>query len=810
MQKTSEAYNRQIYESGRRFYTKIIVDFADGTSLILNDDDVLLSGLSIEEATSSSSDFELGAAVIGELTLKLDNLNGRFDAVDFLGAALTARVGLLTEQKPNPKENTIEYIQKGIYIVDEATKEDRTVTLRALDKMSLFDRPYSESGLRYPATLLEIVRDCCTHCGVTLYSSDFYNRDYSVPVRPDDKSLTFREVISYAAQLAGSYAKMNPDGKLLFGWYQSDPPVLEIPDVTDMALEDYEITGVTILETRKNEDGNDEELLHQYGTDKNVFAIEKNPLAQQGLTALCEALGGRLAGLRFRPFSSKWIGNPAIEAGDAVTVLDNKGQAHLSFLTTLSYQIDEYETYSCKAKTAQEKGTTRYTEAAKAQAAARKESESLISSYDIAIKEFAAMTANSLGYYQTQQMQDDGSLITYQHDKPSLADSAVIWKKSRDTFSVSDDGGKTWRGLDKEGNAVIKVLSAEGINADWIKTGKITASNNNNVYFDLNQGELSASKLTSSDTRAPDVNVKLGMVDWWGGGQTKGLNINTGSGLFGRLHYIESEDTTGGLGIVSNGPITIRGNAQHSSDDNSLKLFNDTNNEGNIQLWRARGNKKDTLALSVTPDELRLVQDFSNDYSNSGRLYFTTDEAYIGRFYSSTNQSSIWMENGNLDFAVGNYVQMSIQKNRTDINHSLYVNGVSVTSDPKYKTNITPSDIEALDKVKKLKFYSYHLLVPSEKVRMATATGLKDEKSVEGSSPQKAPVLVPSQKRTDIGILYDEAPNEIKTGEEDERRSIDLYAYTSLLAKAVQELSAQVDALKQQLSNLENKAGDLS
>ena len=60
MQKTSEAYNRQIYESGRRFYTKIIVDFADGTSLILNDDDVLLSGLSSAEATSSSREFERG------------------------------------------------------------------------------------------------------------------------------------------------------------------------------------------------------------------------------------------------------------------------------------------------------------------------------------------------------------------------------------------------------------------------------------------------------------------------------------------------------------------------------------------------------------------------------------------------------------------------------------------------------------------------------------------------------------------------------------------------------------------------------
>ena len=82
-----------------------------------------------------------------------------------------------------------------------------------------------------------------------------------------------------------------------------------------------------------------------------------------------------------------------------------------------------------------------------------------------------------MGYYQTEQIQDDGSVITFQHDKPNLTESQYIWKKSLDSFAVSSDYGHTWRGFDSNANAVLNILAVEGIVADWIRAGKITDKN---------------------------------------------------------------------------------------------------------------------------------------------------------------------------------------------------------------------------------------------------------------------------------------------------------------------------------------------
>ena len=43
-----------------------------------------------------------------------------------------------------------------------------------------------------------------------------------------------------------------------------------------------------------------------------------------------------------------------------------------------------------------------------------------------------------------------------------------------DAFAVSTDGGQTWNaGIDSQGNAVVSVLNAIGINADWINAGSM-------------------------------------------------------------------------------------------------------------------------------------------------------------------------------------------------------------------------------------------------------------------------------------------------------------------------------------------------
>ena len=60
------------------------------------------------------------------------------------------------------------------------------------------------------------------------------------------------------------------------------------------------------------------------------------------------------------------------------------------------------------------------------------------------------------------------------HNKPERAKSSTIWKMTADAFAVSTDGGQTWNaGIDSQGNAVVSVLNAIGINADWINAGSM-------------------------------------------------------------------------------------------------------------------------------------------------------------------------------------------------------------------------------------------------------------------------------------------------------------------------------------------------
>lgn len=101
-------------------------------------------------------------------------------------------------------------------------------------------------------------------------------------------------------------------------------------------------------------------------------------------------------------------------------------------------------------------------------------SKNQISYYNNDIQRLTALMAQSFGSFKTEEKQDDGSSIYYIHDKKELDESVKIWKYTADGFVVSDDGGQTWKaGLDASGNAVMNVLSAVGIQADWVKAGTI-------------------------------------------------------------------------------------------------------------------------------------------------------------------------------------------------------------------------------------------------------------------------------------------------------------------------------------------------
>ena len=103
--------------------------------------------------------------------------------------------------------------------------------------------------------------------------------------------------------------------------------------------------------------------------------------------------------------------------------------------------------------------------------------------------------------------QADGSILAYQHDKPKLAESKIVYKSGIDGFWVTsdyqgNDAGTTWKaGFDSSGDAVMNVLSVIGINFSWAHGGILTlggSGNGNGILQLLDSNDQVIALLNSS------------------------------------------------------------------------------------------------------------------------------------------------------------------------------------------------------------------------------------------------------------------------------------------------------------------------
>lgn len=455
---------------------------------------------------------------------------------------------------------TSEWLRKGVYTVDVPSTRGTVITLSALDNMVRFDKPYSQSTLHYPATLQQILGDACARCGVSLATPTFYNGGYVVNQRPDDSAITFRDVVAFVAQLSGNFARINNAGSLELRWYQIDLAVkgaeadldggnfsdyemaseadggnftnykgkydydgglfiypygeaAELKSLSsfDAQTENVKVTGVQVVPS------DEEKTTYLSGTDGYVITVRDNPFAQENIEFLAYSLGQKLIGFEFRPLSCTGIGDPRYEAGDVAAVY-HRGIKYPAILSNLNYTIRSYANFSSDAESETDRAQTRYSAAAKAEQAAKVEANKKFVAYDEAQRNLNALMANALGFYQTSDRQPDGSTIEYMHNKPELSESQIIWKRSIDGFAISTDGGLTWSaGFTSDGNAVVKILTALGVNADWINAGTIDASV-------VNVENLNASKITTGEFNA-DL-IKTGRIQSKSGGSF--WNLDTG------------------------------------------------------------------------------------------------------------------------------------------------------------------------------------------------------------------------------------------------------------------------------------------
>lgn len=532
----SSEYELSLNENSNQLI-KAKITFADNTVRQLTGDDIV--ACDFDQQVSSDSSFDIGTAIIGQMTITLNNHDGRFDACDFTKAQFVVWVG-------KQLSKGTEWIQRGIYTANQPDSYNGTIAISALDNMSKFEKPFrtflaSVGALQGAnASVRTLLADMCRHCGVTWVDSGDKAFDTKFEYGYVDSNATCRQALAYACQALCVNASITNDGRLRTVWYDSAPFEAESDldggqfdsakpyatgaskdggNFTDYSsgasadggtfftnrnvhrlyafsnitvnTDDVVITGVRVTERSvtvgsKTTNGG----TYTVGTEGYVLDVSNNPLIIPGMgKSVADRIGAKVIGMMFRPFSGKHICVPSLEAGDCAYVIDRKQNVYKTYVTRVKYSVNGGMTVSCGAKSASRNSADNAGASTSAVVRARNELHQELGIRDETIKNLGETLANASGLYHTEAKQPDGSTVYYLHDKPTTGQSRIIYKVTASGIGISTDAGKTYAaGLSADGNAVLNRIYAIGINADYLTTGRIS-SKNGNSFIDLDTEE---------------------------------------------------------------------------------------------------------------------------------------------------------------------------------------------------------------------------------------------------------------------------------------------------------------------------------
>ena len=494
-------------------YADIIL--RDETVLNLEPSDFSLGKFTLTDETTTGK-FGVGHAVGKTISISIANHTDKFSMYDFFKAIIYVYVSVTLE------DGTILKERKGKYYVINPATTGEVITLQGVDSMHNFDRPY-EASTHYPATLQEILTDCCLDCGVNIGFTQFDNYNFTVLHKPEE--CTYRQVVSWVTQIAGYNARIDNNDFLQLVWYDTsfgtdilnggnlytldytdtyeggdfetyeDAVLFDGGNFTDpspenvtrikslkVSTDDVIITGVFVKSENK------EVLL---GTDEYCISVVDNDLVLEKEVEVAGILAPRVIGMQFRPLTCEIPNNPFFEPFDHCYVYDRKGNSYFTYINSIKYTLNGFTTISCKAEDPIRSESSYTSESAKAVVKARKETKKELTLYDKAVQNMNMLSANAMGLYRETETLANGSTIYYQSNRPITKDenglcvfeaNSVVYKMASEGFFVSNDGGLSYTsGFDSEGNAIVNVLSAIGIQFDWAKGGTLSLGGFDNL-----------------------------------------------------------------------------------------------------------------------------------------------------------------------------------------------------------------------------------------------------------------------------------------------------------------------------------------
>lgn len=735
--KSTTALYRKIIASGesRNWKVTISMHLADNTSLVITEQDIMVNSFKISTASSSESTFDIGSAIIGKCQFTLNNYDDKFTQYDFFNA--TARVSICLVGDSN-------YINGGVYTVDDPVYAGSLVQIEMLDNMWKFDRPLPNIGV--PCSLETAVSILCTHCGVVLSNYNFHGHNFVLNEIPE-KDMNCRELLQYIAMIGCNFCVIDELGYLRIKWYNTDALPFENDldggtfNTTTTPYSDgdtadggnftnynsgdnydggafYDPTVVYFSRLMSRNVGTDEIQItgvkftiedtdYRIGQDGYVLSLDNPLVTINNVSSVLNLIWDVLEGFKMRTFDVTALPDIIPEVGDCVGI-SYKGTILYSFLTNFTF-TPSLVSASLGAESPTKTLSTRFSKSVQtAIEIAREEAKKQISTYDIAVQHMNELAINAMGAYQDYEDLSTGGRVYYLSNMPitkvdnvcSFESGSTVFKTSGSGLFVSTDGGTTWtNGYNPQtGQLIVNVLYAIGIHADWIVTGLLRDQQNSN-YWNLDTGEFRLAANTTfgghtiSDVVSDEISDILNQQEIFdlltNGGQVQGITLYNGQ-LYINATYIAS-------GILTSTNYVDDG--EYSSSGTFIDM---STGEIKTKVLHAR-------ATSTSTDHDLLARGFRvrpKDRNDDADDHFIWIENYgQSKYVRISNEELRFNDNSYNPSRNGTYKKDGWHLYQDDYNYmfcsvsDLYrtINGVSQgvpwgTSDERVKDNIEPLD----------------------------------------------------------------------------------------------------------------------
>ena len=348
MYPVSDAFLRAVRSNTRKYFWTGTIVTKGGMTYEFGAKEIVKGSGYISRQCCGSTEIELGTVYAAEMGITLLSDIDRYTLED---AQVTLVFHLVLA------DGSVEDVPMGVFEVSEANRLAKCLELKAYDFMLRFDKSFN--GFETVGTAYDFIALCCKMCRVELAHKRaeidaMPNGGVTLSVYTENDIETCRDVLFYVAQVLGGFFIINREGKLELRKYGKDPVMkVEQRHRFSSSFSDFITRYTAVSSTNKQT-----QIAEYYALDPDnglTMNLGVNPLLQFGLKEtremLCRNILTDLSVIRYVPFDSDTIGNPALDPGDVLTFTGGQAdEGQITCITSIRQKIGGKQTLKCVGK----------------------------------------------------------------------------------------------------------------------------------------------------------------------------------------------------------------------------------------------------------------------------------------------------------------------------------------------------------------------------------------------------------------------------------------------------------------------------